>query len=142
MNAIPDDDRLGFFLAQMATKTGPADRLDLFRNAVIEAGGDYSVPAADAARHSHPVEVSLFGIHDAGATEDEALANWFARATDHTERRRATGRAERIVLSDMRGRGPEELRAAAERVRLYSTDAAAIDAARRLGMVLATGRLA
>lgn len=142
MNPIPDDDRLGFFLAQMATKTAAADRLELFANAVIEAGGAFAVPGDGDGPGAHLVELALYGIHATGATQAEALANWVRRATDHMERKQATGRAERIVLSDMRGIEPEDLRTAAERVRLHSTDTAAIDAARRLGMMLATGRLA
>lgn len=142
MNTIPNDDRLGFFLAQMATKATAEDRLELFANAVIEAGGDFTVPQADGGRGAHLVELSLFGIHDAGATQDEALANWLSRATAHMERKQLTGAAERIVLSDLRGIGTEALRAAAERVRLHSQDMGAIAAARRIEMMFAEGRAA
>lgn len=139
IDLIPDDDRLGLFLVQLSTKTDPADRIELFQNAVIEAGGDFTLPASDGGRCSHLVELSLFGIHDAGQTSDEALANWTAKATEHMERKRETGAAERIVLGDLRGLGDEDLRAAAERVRLHSQDMAAIEAARRIDAMLAKG---
>lgn len=139
---IPTDDRLGFFLAQLATKTETEDRIELFQNAVIEAGGDFTLPRAGAATSSHLVELSLFGIHDAGATPAEALANWTLRATEHIERKRATGAAERIVLGDMRDLSTEDLRAATERVRLHSQDLGAIAAARRIEMMIANGRAA
>ncbi|WP_347311394.1 hypothetical protein [Defluviimonas sp. SAOS-178_SWC] len=142
MTMIHNDDALGFFLAQMATKPTAADRVELFQNAVIEQGGDFTTPAFDGGRGSHLVEVQLFGIHDAGQTTDEAVLNWTAKAMDHMERKRLTGAAERMVLSDMRGLSVEDLRAAGERVRLYSQDMAAIAAARRIEMMIANGRAA
>lgn len=139
MNLIPTDDRLGLFLVQLATKTDAKDRIELFQNAVIETGGDFTLPASDGGRCSHLVELSLFGIHDAGGTAAEALSNWTVRATEYMDRKRETGAAERIVLGDLCGIGDETLRAAAERVRLHSQDMAAIDAARRIDAMLAKG---
>lgn len=138
---MTDDTRIGFFLAQMATKGTAADRVELFQNAVIEAGGDYTVPAHDGGRASHLVEVQLFGLHDAGATADEAVANWVQRAAEHLDRKRETGVAERIVLSDLGRLAPEDLRSACERVRLHSADPDAIAAARRLDIMLNAGRV-
>lgn len=142
MTPIPTDDAIGFFLAQMATKGSDRDRVELFQNAVIEAGGDFTLPDADACRPSHLVEVQLFGIHDAGRTADEAVANWIATAAAHLARRRETGASERVVLTDRTGIAPDDLRAHIERVRLFSTDPNAIAAARRLGMMLDGGMVA
>lgn len=139
MPVLPDDTRLGWFLARLRA-ADPADRPALFEGAVIEAGGDLTLPRAGDDWGPHLVELSLLGIHDAGATLDEALANWTSRATDMMERRRLTGAAEGVVLSGLAGRDGEALRRAAERVRLHSLDMAAIAAAGRVEALLAAGR--
>lgn len=127
---IAPTDVLGFFLAQMATKDTAEDRVELFMNAVREADGDWIDPAQDGGRVSHLVEVQLYGIHHAGATAIEAVANWVQVATEVIERRAEVGAAELIVLGDINGCPDEMLRAAAETVRLHSQDVAALARAR------------
>lgn len=141
MPILPDDTRLGWFLARLRA-ADTADRPALFQGAVIEAGGDLTLPRAGDDWGPHLVEISLLGIHDAGATLEEVLANWTQRAAEQLEHRRLTGAAEDVVLSGLAERDGEALRRAAERVRLHSLDMAAIAAAGRVEALLAAGRLA
>lgn len=136
---IKATDALGFFLANMATKGSAEDRVELFMNAVLEADGEWIDPAGDGGRASHLVEVQLFGIHHAGATAAEAVANWVQVATESMERRARVGAAELIVLGDLRGCSDEVQRAAAETVRLYSEDTAAIEKARLVDAAMVKG---
>lgn len=135
------DDALGAFLARLAAAGDMADRIDLIRAAITDNEGSYLVPCAEDSRASHLVEISLFGIHDTGADEQTAHGNWIATATRHQARLVHVARAEHIVTHDLHGLASEALRQAAETVRLYSQDARALDAARRIDLMIATGQV-
>lgn len=135
------DDALRLTLDRLTRTPDLRDRLDIFQNAVIEAGGEYLIPRPGDNWGPHAVELSLHGISHTGETEERALAGWITAATRVLRAEAAARRAAEVLTGDMRGIAAEDLRQAAECVRLNSTDPVALARAAQITSLIATGAL-
>lgn len=133
---MTDIERIAIFAAQLATKTDDRDRVELFQNAVIETGGDWIDPAIEGLPDSYLFGVSLYGLTAHARTAAQAVNCWAQWAKMAIDNHAKVGAAELVVLHQLKDCSDAVLREAAQTVRLHSRDRRALDAARRVEMML------